>query len=83
VVDSLKALDLNRPIREADIAYGRISNFLSCRLGIRRTVELTIDPAKADYAAVARFIEQSAGPFASRRGRRSYLTYLQSDAHAL
>lgn len=37
------------------------------RLGIRRTVELTIDPAKADYAAVARFIEQSAGMWGARR----------------
>src|SRR5271155_1633716 len=37
------------------------------RLGIRRTVVMTIDPAAADYMAVARFIEQSAGMWGARR----------------
>jgi NCS2 family nucleobase:cation symporter-2 len=37
------------------------------RLGIRRSVVMTIDPAAADYTAVARFIEQSAGMWGARR----------------
>jgi NCS2 family nucleobase:cation symporter-2 len=37
------------------------------RLGIRRSVMMTIDPAAADYTAVARFIEQSAGMWGARR----------------
>jgi xanthine permease XanP len=37
------------------------------RLGIRRTVVMTIDPAAADYMAVANFIEQSAGAWGARR----------------
>lgn len=37
------------------------------RLGIRRSVVMMIDPAAADYTAVARFIEQSAGMWGARR----------------
>ena len=37
------------------------------RLGIRRSVTMMIDPAAADYTAVARFIEQSAGMWGARR----------------
>jgi xanthine permease XanP len=37
------------------------------RLGIRRSVVMTIDPAAADYTAVARFIEQSGGVWGARR----------------
>ena len=36
------------------------------RLGIRRTVVMAIGPAAADYMAVARFIEQSAGTWGAR-----------------
>src|SRR5271155_2981757 len=42
---------------------------LNCifRLGIRRTVEMTIDPSALDAEGVARFIEQSAGMWGARR----------------
>jgi len=37
------------------------------RLGIRRTVEMTIEPKTVDYSTIERFIEQSAGMWGARR----------------
>jgi len=50
------------------------------RVGIRRSVEMTIDPAAVDIPAVARFIEQSAGMWGARRDIITRVTFAAHQA---